>query len=177
VRQVQRSDLSRGQAYELYLDRERGRGASGDQRGQIRRMRLVPWVQAGDATIILDADQESPTPTVRQADDGLDQVVVGQRALIALELGRQRLAASDQRTQLLFGHRALSFPSRSAASACSHACRFLYPTVVLTRRSFSRLALELARQPGEERRLAIARPFRGNQRPSFHSAAAANPRG
>jgi hypothetical protein len=53
-------------------------------------------MQAGYRPVILHPNQERTARTVRQADDSLDQVRIGQRSSIAFELDCQRLALRNE---------------------------------------------------------------------------------
>jgi hypothetical protein len=94
---------------------ERRPSSVGDEGGQADGVGSPGFVTrpgTSDAAVIFDADKQpggSVRGAIRQADHRLDQIVIGQRAmLIALELHVERLPSGDQFLKAFRSHRGFS---------------------------------------------------------------------
>jgi hypothetical protein len=75
-------DVPKRRADDLYS--QRGRGPPSDESFEPGQL-LVFGVQARRRTVVLDAQLQLATVTVRKADDGFDQIPVGQACTVTLE--------------------------------------------------------------------------------------------
>ena len=88
---VDAGDLHAVEVHGAHGDGQRGRGAGGDQPAQAVEQEVV-GVQSGGGAVVLHAQPQRAALGVGQADDGLDQLAVGQALAVALELDGEGFA-------------------------------------------------------------------------------------